>query len=366
MPVTRAPKGRVIINIIPLIISIITFCFVRYSLSHPEAVEKYYSSGIYPEIAGVISFFSAMVPVSLWDIFWIGLSLFLITGIILVMLKRLSPGLYILRFAQMAAIFYSLFYLTWGFNYFRPPMEKRLGWITPKLSDKEFRVVLDSLIAGTNRNYIATDYSDFPEIEQSIEDSYHTLSHQLGLSWPGGTRTPKKILISSLFAKSGISGYFGPLFNEVHINHYQLPEDYAFTLAHEKAHQFGFANEAEANMAAFIACTGSSDKRTRYSGYMQIMLYFLEDAQQLSDYHSFIRKIDDDVIHDLRFRKSYYDNLRNRTIEKFQDSANNAYLKTQHIERGIKNYNQVVSLIMSWYMFSGQIMPVTPDPLAVK
>lgn len=366
MFLNRLPRSRILVNVIPFLIGIITFGCVRYSIYHPEAVEKYYSSGIYPVIADSISFFSNLITVSLWDIFWIVLTLIVITGVILVIIRKLSLKLYLLRFAQMASIFYTLFYLTWGLNYFRPSMDERLGWVSSRIDEAQFKIVLDSLIAGTNRNYCETDYSDYPVLETSIEESYFVWSKQLGLRWPTGKRMPKTILISSLFAKSGISGYFGPLFNEVHVNHYQLPVDYAFTVAHEKAHQFGIANEAEANMAAFIVCTGSGDRRVRYSGYLHIMMYFLEDAMQLNDYHDFIKKIDKDVRDDLSFRRSYYDNLRNKSMERLQDSANDTYLRTQHIEKGIKNYNQVVSLIMRWYMYSGQIMPGQSDAFAVK
>ena len=111
------------------------------------------------------------------------------------------------------------------------------------------------------------------------------------------------MLFSSYFAKSGISGYFGPFFNEVHLNSYLLPDDYPFLLAHEKAHQFGISNEAEANLTAFIICTTSDDQRLQYSGYLFLLLYFINDASQLSDYKEYIKKIDKPVIDYIRFRQ---------------------------------------------------------------
>jgi hypothetical protein len=32
-----------------------------------------------------------------------------------------------------------------------------------------------------------------------------------------------------------------------------------------------------------------------------------------------------------------------------QTAANNVYLKANKIEKGVKNYDQVVSLVISWY-----------------
>lgn len=364
MPDKIRPGSRIFITILPFVLAVLVFACVKISIHNPEYVERYYSRGIYPSIADAISFISSLVSYSLWDLAWIMMLLAVTAGIILVFLRRVLIKKFFLRLLQVTALFYSLFYLTWGFNYFRPSMEHRLGWINTHKGDQDFQNVLTDLINSTNENYTEIDYSDYKMIGELLEESYRNLSNQLGLTWPTGTRTAKTILMSSVFAKSGISGYFGPLFNEVHVNHYQLPLDYPFTLAHEKAHQFGIANEAEANMAAFMVCSGSGDIRLRYSGYFHLLLYFLEDAAKMTGYHSFVSRIDERVLRDIRQRQSYYDNLRNRSFEKFQDAANNTYLKSQNIEKGIRNYNQVVSLAMSWYRYSGKIMPGDSDAFA--
>jgi hypothetical protein len=156
-------------------------------------------------------------------------------------------------------------------------------------------------------------------------------------------------MFSSFFAKSGVSGYFGPFFNEVHLNYYLLPMEYPYVLAHEKAHQFGITNEAEANLVAFIICSTSDDKRLQYSGNVNLLLYFLSDGSQLKDIRDYIHKIDRRVIMDLRFQRRHWQGLRNQTLDDVQTAANNAYLKTNNIEEGVKNYNQVVTLVISYY-----------------
>ena len=157
------------------------------------------------------------------------------------------------------------------------------------------------------------------------------------------------MLFSSFFAKVGVSGYFGPFFNEVHLNHFLFPMDYPYSLAHEKAHQFGIASEAEANLVAFVICITSGDRRLQYSAYSFLMLYFLTDAAHMKDYKDYIEKIDKPVILDLRSRHRYYEALENKTLDKAQTAANDLYLKSNHIEGGVKNYNQVVALVISYY-----------------
>ena len=158
------------------------------------------------------------------------------------------------------------------------------------------------------------------------------------------------MLLSSIFAKSGVSGYFGPFFNEIHVNRFVLPMEYPFTLAHEKAHQFGITEEAEANLAAFIICTGSDDPRLQYSGNVQLLAYFLSDAHQLQDRNDYVNKIDSLVKEDILYQRKHWRNLENKTFDKIQTAANNVYLKTNRVDGGVKNYNRVVSLVISWYM----------------
>jgi uncharacterized protein YxeA len=69
----------------------------------------------------------------------------------------------------------------------------------------------------------------------------------------------------------------------------------------------------------------------------------------MKDYKDYLNKIDSRVRKDLRFRQDYYQGKLNKRLSNMQTAANNTYLKVNHIEKGVKNYNQVVSLVMSWY-----------------
>jgi hypothetical protein len=145
-----------------------------------------------------------------------------------------------------------------------------------------------------------------------------------------------------------MSGYFGPFFNEVHLNKRLLAMDFPFSLAHEKAHQFGFARESEANLAGYIVCDRSGDKRLQYSANIMMLIYFINDASVFKDYHSYVAKIDRRVYNDLIFRRNYYMSLQNKTLDKVHSAANDVYLKANNIPSGEMNYNQVVELVISY------------------
>lgn len=346
--------GRLILVFWPFVLALLVFLRIKLAVRNSALVESYYSEGIYPYIAKSLSQISKLIPFSLWDSFWILTILLIISGLFLVVFKKIKLTWYFLHIAQILALLYSFFYIAWGFNYFRPEIETRLGWAKPKADERVFRSILDSIIVHTNSSFIPVSSSDYAHLDILVEESYRTNSFGLGINYPNGTRRPKRMIFSSFFAKLGINGYFGPFFNEINLNSKLLPMDYPFSLAHEKAHQFGISSEAEANLAAFIICTTSDDHCLQYSGYLFLLLYFLEDATQLKDYQDYIKKIDKRVIADLRFRYHYYEGLENKMLVKAQTSVNNIYLKANHIEKGVKNYNQVVALVISWYVNSSE------------
>jgi Protein of unknown function (DUF3810) len=333
----------------PFLLSLFVFLSTKLSIKFPGLIEHYYSNGIYPYIAKSLSFFSKLIPFSLWDVFWILIILLIPGGLVLVIFKKIKFGWFGLRILQLLALLYSFFYIMWGFNYFRPKIEKRIFWEPPKDYEMNFRSILDSIIVQTNSSHISISSYDYQIIDKLVEDSYRCHSQELGINYPNGTRRPKTMLFSSFYAKLGLSGYFGPYFNEIHVNHYLLPMDYPFLLAHEKAHQFGITSESEANLVAFVICIKSGDERLKYSGYSSLLLYFLRDASNMEDYRAHLNKIDSMVLEDLRYRQKYYQGLRNNTLSNLQTTANNSYLKANNIEKGVMNYNQVVSLVISWY-----------------
>jgi hypothetical protein len=245
---------------------------------------------------------------------------------------------------------YTLFYFSWGFNYFRQPIEKRQRW-TRHIEKKDmFPAVLDSLISDANASRVVIKLSDYEDIDRLIENSYRDNAENFGYKYPNGSRKPKTMLYTWFFAKSGVSGYFGPFFNEVHLNGELLPSEYPFVLAHEKAHQFGISGEAEANFMAWYICHSSKDNRLRYSASIQLLQYFFFFFHHREAIKEYLKKFDKKAMADIMAQQDHWKELRNETLDKAQTSANNAYLKTNKIHEGVMNYNSVVRLTIEWYL----------------
>ncbi len=336
-------------RLLPVIVALLVFLSTRIAIRNPELVEKYYSQAVYPVVAICLSSFSGLFRFSISDLFWALSIVLLIIGLFLAIFRVIKPGKYFLRIIQTVAILYVWLYISWGYNYFRPAIQTRLGWNDLKPDEAEFRSVFDTIILRANSNYMKVDSSGNAEIDSLVELSFKKNSSVLGIKYPNGSRRNKSMIFNSLMDKSGIFGYYGPFFSEVHLTSSSLAFDYPAGLAHEKAHQFGITNEAEANLFSFVICTTSEDQRLRYSGYMTFLINFLNDASQLDDYHNYTKKIDKRVLHDIFYRLDYYKGLQNKTLDKVQSVAYDAYLKSNNIKSGIKNYNQVVALVISWY-----------------
>jgi len=347
----KRKKGAAIIrNIWPFLIALITFFLLMKGADHPESVESIYSKGLYPYIATLLSAISNLFTFSLWDVFWSVVVLGVLGSIVLMISRRMKIGIFLVRTLQTAALLFSFFYFSWGFNYYRQPIEKRLRWTRHIEKEDMFPTLLDSLISGANASRTEIKKEDYPAIDRLVEDSYQKHAAYFEYNYPNGGRLPKTMLFTSFFAKSGVSGYFGPFFNEVHVNGKLLPTEYPFVLAHEKAHQFGVSSEAEANFMAWYICNESGDNRLKYSGNIQLLQYFLGDPFHREAIKEYLKKFDKKAMADIMAQRNHWKELRNETLDKAQTAANNAYLKTNRIHEGVMNYNSAVRIAIEWYL----------------
>ena len=253
---------------------------------------------------------------------------------------------------NLLAAVYILFYFLWGFNYFRKNLNPRLGIHEKEPNTKEFVMVFEKLVEKTNNTYTEFNIFDIKEIDSLIEVSYKTLSPVLKIKYPSGTRRTKKITFSRFFAKAGISGYYGPFFNEVHVNKNNLPIEYPFVLAHEKAHQFGITSEAEANFYAWLVCTQSPSKQLQYSANLHILRYFMNQGYQLEGYPEIMKKLNENVKVDYKKIREHWMNLRNDKVDMVAAKVNDIYLKTNKVEKGIEDYRGVVKFVMDYSLDS--------------
>jgi hypothetical protein len=329
-------------------VALLVFGLTKLAYRFPAITEKWYSQKIYPIVAKIISPVSSSIPVSLDDLFYILLIIAFLALIILLIFKMIKLKLAGKIILNVLAATYILFYVLWGFNYFRQDLYERLNLAKHEPGNKAFVAQLKKIVDDTNKSWCTFEKWDKEEVSFQIEKSYEKLAPVLKISYPAGKRRAKPITVSRFFAQAGISGYYGPFFNEIHINSYILPVEYPFILAHEKAHQFGITSEAEANFYAWLVCSHSKSKQLQYSANLHVLQYFLYRGYLLEEYDEILKKLDKRVKKDLQLIRENWMSLRNEKIDEAASKVNDFYLKTNKIKDGVIEYSGVVKFVMDY------------------
>jgi hypothetical protein len=314
----------------------------------PGVVESAYSRGIYPLIASLLSAISSQTPFSIDDLFYLMTFLAWFSFSVFVIIRKKSFLKWFTVTMNLLSGIYLSFYWLWGFNYFRQDMNTRLSIRHQKAGSKEFATVFNRLISATNDSY--TDYRSFDKksIDFQVEASYRNFADFLSVKYPGGTRHAKNITLSGFFSKASISGYFGPFFNEIHLNRNILPVEYPMVLAHEKAHQFGITSEAEANFFAWMVCSHSDSKQLRYSGNLYLLSHFMYFGKKYPETRESIKLIDKKVSNDFKTIENHWAKFRSRKIEEAAGKVNDVYLKTNRVKAGIGDYSGVIRYVLDF------------------
>ncbi|MEA4917763.1 DUF3810 domain-containing protein [Proteiniphilum sp.] len=343
----KIPKRQFVLL---LIIAVPLFAMIfLFSLS--TALSEWYMHVIYPVIAIVLSFVSNLLPFSLYDIFLIVAVLLLVRLIVLVIIRKISFSKFLFRLIRFVTVIVVWFYFGWGIAYFREDFYHRNDVVEKKFDPEVFKEFAVRFIDHANLCYTDCVDMDKNDIRSEIESSYRLLHESLRISYPNGKRKPKLMMFETVYSKMGVSGYFGPFLNEIHVNNYSLNFSYPFTLAHEMAHQFGIAKESEANLYGFVVCSSSNDKKIRYSAYVSTIRYVLNDIRRFlpEEYESLASTIRPEIIADLRRNREHWLAARNESLSDMQDRVYDAYLKTNKISSGQANYSEVVGLLISNY-----------------
>lgn len=309
-----------------------------------------YARYVYPYLSMVLSWISSFVFFSLDE--WI-----VVVGVFCMIMYPLyarskhKKALAILGVEVEAMIWVTVwFYLGWGLNYHRDSFYERLQ-VSPKSVDKsDFISFLNTYTDSLNATYVVVDSLDKNHIYTEIKRLYSMLPEEYGLTKPQDFQKPKALAFNSLYSSVLVKGYMGPFANESHLNEQLFNDEYAFIYAHELAHLLSVSNEAESNYWAYTVCTKSEDRVIRYSGYYGIFPNVVRNAQSIlseNEYDEWIKSVDPRVLESRTLENRYWLSHYSPLLNDIQGWMFNALLKGNGISDGIKNYDQVLSMIMS-------------------
>ena len=354
-----------------LIKGAIAFALILLGLSWPRLlagksalIERDYSESIYQAIRRGISAVTSLVPFSFAEFLLyflvIGISALLLTRLVQLILRKISFRRVIGTIASIllaGGIVLNLFYVTWGFNYSREPLATRMGLnvTTRSVDELEAFVIKTAQQAKAIRATLHEDENGVFAPEESkgtlfskLPQAYAALSEKHPIFQSDPTRA-KQIFWSQGLSWQGISGIYIGLTAEPNVNADQPPLLLYQAAAHEMAHQTGIASENEAELTSYLACMNSSDPNIRYSGlaYALIVagnaLYDTDSARYLAVTDTY----GDAIWRDFTAYNAYWDSFSGE-VRQSADRRNDACLKHNSQQSGIKSYGEAVDLMLAY------------------
>lgn len=327
-------------------------------------VEAYYSETVYQAIRRGISAVTRLVPFSIAEFLLYGLAIgaaaLVLTRLIQLLSKKGSfrklAGS-VVSLLLTASVILNLFYVTWGFNYFRAPLWQRMNLtIVARPVDELESFVLETAKEARALRAALHESEDgvFSPIETTTElfnrlpQAYAALSVDLPMLQSDPTRA-KQVFWSRGLSWQGISGIYIGITAEPNVNVNQPHLLLYQAAAHEMAHQLGIASENEAEFVAYLACLRSSDPNIRYSGLIYALIVsgnalYRADSQR---YLAATETYGDAIWRDFVAYNTYWDAFDGEVRES-ADKRNDAYLKHNAQPSGILSYGESVDLLLAY------------------
>lgn len=336
----------------------VTWLLTQLAKQRPDKVEQLYSSAIYPQIVKIIGIVVGKVPFSIAEVVVFGIIIGITIGLIGLLAKPKSFGTIFHVVIRSISIAYMVFYLIWGFNYYREDYIDLAGMSKETATIQDLALLSDEIIVKMND--LREDLQENEAGVFEIQEDFHQLAEIAKLGFQGyevgqvnlsGIYAPAKpLLISKAMSHTGITGIYFPYTGEANVNIDVPHTSLLTTICHEMGHQMGFAKEEEANFIAYKASINNPDIRFQYAGYYLALQHLLSDIYKADDqlYMALSSKISDGVKRDMNDEYDYW-KIREGKAEKVATTLNDNYLKANNQTQGVKSYDGVVKLLLAEY-----------------
>jgi len=351
---TKTLSGRVIIIIA---LALANFLLMQFA-NHPQAVERYYSQGLYPAICWVLHPVFNLFPFSVGDVLYtlvVAYLLFAFGRFIVLLFKGRFKlmALLTLRFIISIQIAVLVFYIFWGMNYFRPSAGERLNLRDTSYTTVHLILVTSRLIDSANLYRASLTVADTTQSNDAIFATAINAARKISADSANfRTYSPKikSSLLTPLMNYVGTSGYYNPWTSEAQLN-YQMPYfERPMVACHEMAHQTGYGAEDEASFAGYLTALTSKDRLLRYSAYHYAVDECMRALRRRDTtiYKEVKKCISPQVRHDLITERMYWFSFHGKA-GMISGMIYDDFLKANNQPQGMRTYDQMVLLLMAWY-----------------
>jgi len=235
------------------------------------------------------------------------------------------------------------FYLSWGLNYFRLPLER---FISKEVIISEKKIENLTKFFSVQCNKLKQEINSKEKNKTDYLNSYKSLIQSKGQNF-------KYSNFNLILTYMGIKGYYNPFTNEANVNS-RIPEILIpVTIYHELAHKKGYASESDANFIGFLNAYNDYNIKIQYSANFFALRYLYNDLHKMNPNlaKNIYESLSSDVKNDFSIVSNFWMYYANR-FQKVQKAIFDLFLKTQGQKKGIKSYNDVVKLLL--FTFDGK------------
>ncbi len=345
-----------------LLIWLLLALFIKTISFFPGIIEKYYSTGLYPFIAGIQRILLGWIPFSLGDIFYAILGIIILVKtyrMIRTIFRRKFTRSYFISGLKVLAMFclyvYVFFNLLWGLNYDRRGIAYQLQLDVKKYSILDLDTLAQVMLNRVNEYAVLVTQEEKDSMKRKRElfdqsrKAYAALATQKNfLAYRSVSVKPS--IYSYLGNYFGFQGYYNPFSGEAQVNTIVPPLLRPYITTHEMAHQLGYARENEANFVGFLACRSYDSKLFRYSVYFDMFNYTIGELYRIDSLRArhYLDARDSQFVKDVRdvriFFKKYQNWIQDLILEGYS-----FFLKANKQPAGKRSYNEVVSWLIAYY-----------------
>jgi len=345
-------RNGIALSLIPQVL------LVKWLAGHPEWVEHYYSNGLYPMVSKFFRLLFGWIPFSIGEIIY---TLLILVGLRFVIRyrKRIKkkPLIFLRNLVLVFSVFYFTFHITWGLNYYREPLAKKLA-IGNQTEHQAVLELTKKLLKKTNtlQLQITTDSTQMVQIPYNKKEVFKKTVQgykDATLQFPFlDYQRPsiKKSMFSSLSSYMGIGGYLNPFTNEAHVNALTPIFRIPVISGHEVGHQIGYSAENETNFIGYLITLKNKDPYFQYSASAYGLNHCLNAIYQTDkeEFKMLYAQLNEGVKKNYQELRDFNEAYKN-PIEPIFEAVFNSFLKANNQPDGIKSYSKVVHLMVGYH-----------------
>ncbi len=340
------------IHFIVIIFLQLQLIFLYIVRQNPLLVEKYYSNAFYPYFFNIYKSLLNNISFSIGDFLYLFIATYLIISFLKIINGVFNFKYILTNILSIISIIIFIFYSSWGLNYFRLPLNKKLGY-NINYTEKEIENTLNILIKNSNHLHEILTNNDSLAVKVPYNKAKIASLIENGFNFDLEKYDAKPYLKNSMLSTPlsymGYAGYLNPFTLEAQINSKVPKLNYIFTAAHEMAHQLGVASESEANFIAFYTCIKNLDPFIQFSGYVFALNYCYNELIKVNPLvaNKEIKNLNFGIKENFRELSQFWKSYQN-PIEPILKKGFDSYLKVNGQTHGIKSYDEMTSLIIAY------------------